>query len=46
MNLLVGMRRESSVVDTVKCLDVSLTKEEAQFMENTVRDIQVPVLDK
>ncbi len=46
MNLLVGMRKVSSVEDSVKCLDVSLTNDEIQFMEDVVKDIQVEVLDK
>ncbi len=46
MNLLVGMRKNTSVLDTVKCLNVSLTKEEIKYMEDCVKEIQVPVLDK
>ena len=46
LNLLVGMRKESSVADTVRSLDVTLSKEEMEFMEDAVRSIQVPVLDK
>ncbi len=46
MNLLVGMRKVSSVEDSVKCLDVSLTNDDIQFMEDVVKDIQVEVLDK
>lgn len=46
LNLLVGMRKVSSVEDSVRCLDVSLTKDEIQFMEDVVKDIQVEVLDK
>ena len=46
LNLLVGMRKVSSVEDSVKCLDVSLTNDEIQFMEDVVKDIQVEVLDK
>jgi methylglyoxal reductase len=46
LNLLVGMRKVSSVEDSIGCLDVSLTKDEIQFMEDVVKDIQVEVLDK
>ena len=46
LNLLVGMRKVSSVEDSIWCLDVSLTKDEIQFMEDVVKDIQVEVLDK
>lgn len=46
MNLLVGMRREKTMLDTVKCLNVGLRPEEIRFLEDTVRKIQVEVLDK
>lgn len=46
MNLLVGMRKDSSVKDTVSCLDVNLSEEELAVMENCVKAVQVPVLDK
>lgn len=46
MNLLVGMRRASSVEDTAKCLDIKLSAEEVKLMEETVKSIQVEVLDK
>ena len=46
MSLLVGMRRPANVADTVRCLDLRLTPEELEMMEETVRGIQVAVLDK
>lgn len=46
MSLLVGMRRPSSVEDTVRCLDVALSPDELRFMEDAVRPIQEKVLDK
>jgi len=46
MNLLVGMRKASSVEDTAKCLDIKLSAEEVKLMEETVKSIQVEVLDK
>ena len=46
MNLLVGMRKASSVEDTARCLDIKLTGEEVKLMEETVKSIQVEVLDK
>ncbi len=46
MSLLVGMRRPENVADTVKCLDVRLSPEEIAAMEETVKAIQVEVLDK
>ncbi len=46
MSLLVGMRRPSTVEDTARCLDISLTPEEVRLMEEAVASIQVAVLDK
>ncbi len=46
MNLLVGMRRHASVEDTAKCIDIRLTAEDLQRMEDAVKAIQVAVLDK
>ncbi len=46
MSLLVGMRKASSVEDTVKCLDIKLRAEDIKCMEEAVKAIQVAVLDK
>ena len=46
MSLLVGMRRPETVADTVRCLELALTEEELRLVEDTVRPIQVEVLDK
>ncbi len=46
MSLLVGMRDPSKVADTARCIDISLSAEEVRKMEETVKDIQVEVLDK
>lgn len=46
MNLLVGMRKEKSVIDTVKSVDLQLDENDISFMEETVKSIQVEVLDK
>lgn len=46
MSLLVGMRREETVKDNVKCLDIKLSADEVKMMEDVVKDIQVEVLDK
>ena len=46
MNLLVGMRRPATVADTARCIDIALTAEDAAFMEEVVKGIQVAVLDK
>ncbi len=46
MSLLVGMRKTANVADNAKCLDVLLTPEEVVMMEETVKAIQVAVLDK
>ena len=46
MSLLVGMRKASSVEDTVKCLDIRLRAEDIKCMEEAVKTIQVAVLDK
>ncbi len=46
MSLLVGMRRPDSVSDTAICLSFRLEPEEIASMEDAVRGIQVPVLDK
>ena len=46
MSLLVGMRKASSVEDTVKCLELKLCEEDTKRMEEAVKEIQVAVLDK
>ncbi|MCF0150376.1 MAG: aldo/keto reductase [Firmicutes bacterium] len=46
MSLLVGMRRPESVADSARCMDIVLTPEEVSMMEQTVKEIQVEVLDK
>lgn len=46
MNLLVGMRKEKSVTDTVRSTEIELSDNDIKWMENTVKDIQVAVLDK
>ena len=46
MNLLVGMRRKKSVEDTVCSVTIDLKKEEIEMMEDSVKKIQVEVLDK
>ena len=46
MSLLVGMRKASSVEDTVNCLDIKLCDEDVKHMEDAVKAIQVAVLDK
>ena len=46
MSLLVGMRRPASVADTVRCLELRLSAEELNVIEDAVRSIQVEVLDK
>lgn len=46
MSLLVGMRRPENVAANAACLDIALTPEEVRLMEDIVREIQVPVLDK
>ena len=43
---IVGMRKASSVEDTVKCLDIRLRAEDIKCMEEAVKTIQVAVLDK
>ena len=46
MNLLVGMRKPSNVKDTARAVEVILSPEELRMMEETVRAIQIEVLDK
>ena len=46
MSLLVGMRKTANVADTVRCLELRLSPEELSLMENSVKEIQVAVLDK
>ena len=46
MSLLVGMRKSANVADTVRCLDLRLSPRELEMMEESVRGIQVAVLDK
>ena len=41
MSLLVGMRKASSVEDTVKCLDIKLRAEDIKCMDEAVKTIQV-----
>ena len=46
MSLLVGMRSLKSVEDSVKAFEIGLSDEDAAFMEDSVKHIQVEVLDK
>ncbi|MBR4193060.1 MAG: aldo/keto reductase [Oscillospiraceae bacterium] len=46
MSLLVGMRKPVNVADTVRCLELRLRQEEITMMEESVKSIQVEVLDK
>ena len=46
MSLLVGMRRPENVKANAAGLDVRLSPEELRLMEETVKSIQVKVLDK
>ena len=46
MSLLVGMRRPASVADTARCLALRLSAEELALLEQSVKSIQVKVLDK
>ena len=46
MSLLVGMRKASSVEDTVQCLERKLRADDIKCMEEAVKQIQVAVLDK
>ena len=46
MSLLVGMRKPENVADTVRSLALTLTPAELTAMEETVKPIQVEVLDK
>ena len=46
MNLLVGMRKESNVMDTIKSVDLALEESDIEKMEHIVKDIQVEILDK
>ena len=46
MSLLIGMRRPENVHDNVKGLDLALTEADLRYMEDTVKAIQVEVLDK
>ena len=46
MNLLIGMRQPENVADTAKAVDITLSREELQAMEEIVKPIQVEVLDK
>ena len=46
MSLLVGMRRPASVADTARCLALRLSAEELALLEQSVKSIQVEVLDK
>ncbi len=46
MSLLVGMRKPESVENSAKAFDIPLSGEDAAFMEDSVKHIQVEVLDK
>jgi methylglyoxal reductase len=46
MSLLVGMRKPENVADTAGCVEIELSEQELREMEETVKDIQVEVLDK
>ncbi len=46
MSLLVGMRKPENLEDTVGCLELKLSPEELAALEQTVKSIQVEVLDK
>lgn len=46
MSLLVGMRKPSSVEDNKKVVDIKLSQQDIEFMEEVVKNIQVEVLDK
>ena len=46
MSLLVGMRKASSVEDTVQCLERKLRADDIKCMEEAVKQIQVAILDK
>ena len=46
MSLLVGMRRPENAAANAACLDLALSPEELVLMEESVRAIQVKVLDK
>jgi len=44
--LLIGMRRPATVEDTAASTEIRLSPDEIAMMEDAVRDMQVPVLDK
>ncbi|MBQ6160747.1 MAG: aldo/keto reductase [Oscillospiraceae bacterium] len=46
MSLLVGMRKPANVADTVRSLELRLSPEELALIEDSVKAIQVEVLDK
>ncbi|MFU0842562.1 MAG: putative oxidoreductase [Burkholderia sp.] len=46
MSLLIGFRRRETIENTVKCLDIHLEKADLQLLANSVRNVQVKVLDK
>lgn len=46
LNLLVGMRKASSVNDSQNAVNIELSQEDILFMEECIKDIQVEVLDK
>ena len=46
MNLLIGMRNPANVADTAKAVELKLSPEELETMEEAVKSIQVEVLDK
>ncbi|MCR4955659.1 MAG: aldo/keto reductase [Lachnospiraceae bacterium] len=46
MNLLVGMRKTANVIDSAKSVEICLTPDEVAMMEDSVKQIQVKVLDK
>lgn len=46
MSLLTGFRHKETIRDTVKCLDLHLSKEDLETLRTAVKDVQVKVLDK
>lgn len=46
LNLLVGMRKEKNVIDSVKSVDITLDDQDIKNIEESVKSIQVKVLDK
>lgn len=46
LSLLIGFRHRETIENTVKCLDIHLEKSDLQLLSDSVRDVQVKVLDK